>query len=392
MQISEKFLYSYVRSCERVLEQYEYQEPFARFLTRFFKENKQMGSRDRKIVSRFCYNYFRIGYLAENLPFIDRLVLAEYLCETSSTLVKTENPILANSQDKSTEEKLKIVSEQLEQSVDSIFPDFEYLSEGIDRSYFLSKQLIQPDLHLRVKRSYVKFVCSFLDKQKISYELIEPNVLILANQTQISNFKKLEGMYEVQDLSSQHTIELFPTLEANEVWWDACAGAGGKALMLLDQYPATQMLLSDVRQSILKNLNSRFTLAEIESPYSLQVIDLSQSGAALAGKFSFDGVILDVPCSGSGTWSRTPEMKLQWNTTDIEKYTNLQKEIVSNSVPYLKENGHLIYITCSVFRQENEEIVEFIQSELGLKLEEKKILKGYETKADTLFAARFVNS
>lgn len=390
MKISEKYLYSYIRSCERILKEYEYHEPFARFITRFYKENKQMGSRDRKIVSRFCYNYFRIGFLASDLPFLERLVLAEYLCEESSTLVEVENPTLATSITKTTFEKLQIIVDKLELTIESIFPDYDHLSIGIDRIAFLSQQLVQPDLYLRVQRKHVKTVCQFLDKEKILYQLIEPNTLVLANQTQVNRYKKIEGMFEVQDLSSQRTIDLFPILQSNEVWWDACAGAGGKALMILDKYPTTQMLLSDVRHTILKNLNQRFTLAEIESPYSLQVIDLSTSNANLIGKFSFDGIIVDVPCSGSGTWSRTPEMKLQWNSEDIEKYTSLQKSIVTNAVPYLKQQGYLMYITCSVFRQENEEIVEFIQTDLGLKLEDKEILKGYENNADTLFVARFV--
>jgi 16S rRNA (cytosine967-C5)-methyltransferase len=68
----------------------------------------------------------------------------------------------------------------------------------------------------------------------------------------------------------------------------------------------------------------------------------------------------------------------------------LQQDITRNVVKYLKPGKPLIYITCSVFKAENEDMVDFMVKELGLKLEEQKVLNGYEHKADTMFAARLV--
>jgi 16S rRNA (cytosine967-C5)-methyltransferase len=67
----------------------------------------------------------------------------------------------------------------------------------------------------------------------------------------------------------------------------------------------------------------------------------------------------------------------------------LQKKIVSNAIPQLQKGGSFIYITCSVFRKENEEVVDFIKENFDLNLEEKEVLKGYDKKADTMFVARF---
>ncbi len=100
-------------------------------------------------------------------------------------------------------------------------------------------------------------------------------------------------------------------------------------------------------------------------------------------------IIADVPCTGSGTWARTPEQLLYFRKEQIEKYTSLQKKILQNVIPHLKKGGHLLYVTCSVFKKENEEIVTFIQEELHLTLINMEILKGYEMKADTMFAALF---
>jgi 16S rRNA (cytosine967-C5)-methyltransferase len=71
----------------------------------------------------------------------------------------------------------------------------------------------------------------------------------------------------------------------------------------------------------------------------------------------------------------------------ISEYASLQKKILSNAIPHLLPGGYLFYITCSVFKKENEDAVEFIQQEFSLQLIKMEVLKGYDIKADTMFAA-----
>ena len=97
----------------------------------------------------------------------------------------------------------------------------------------------------------------------------------------------------------------------------------------------------------------------------------------------------DAPCSGSGTWGRTPEQLYFFNEAQIISYAKLQANILQNVIPALKKGGHLLYITCSVFQAENEAIVKLIQEEQGLTLIKAELLKGYEEKGDTMFAALF---
>ena len=104
---------------------------------------------------------------------------------------------------------------------------------------------------------------------------------------------------------------------------------------------------------------------------------------------SFDIIITDVPCSGSGTWSRTPEQLYYFNPAEIDRYSALQKKIVQHAIPRLKPGGFLLYCTCSVFKKENEEIVQYIQQQHALQLLKKELLTGYDQKADTLFGAVF---
>src|SRR5699024_9689267 len=103
----------------------------------------------------------------------------------------------------------------------------------------------------------------------------------------------------------------------------------------------------------------------------------------------FDGIILDAPCSGSGTWGRTPEMLSRFNEAQLEQYAQLQKEILDNVIKHIKPGKPLIYITCSVYVEENEQIVKYLET-AGLTLEKMQYFKGYDKRGDTLFAARLI--
>ena len=153
-----------------------------------------------------------------------------------------------------------------------------------------------------------------------------------------------------------------------------------------DHFTNVHLTVSDVRESILINLHKRFAKAGIKN-YDCFVGDVSSPNFSIQKKF--DLVICDAPCSGSGTWSRTPEQLYFFKKEKIGNYASLQKKIVSNAVKALKKNGCFLYITCSVFKKENEEVVEFIKSNHSLQLIEMRYLKGYDQKADTLFAALF---
>jgi 16S rRNA (cytosine967-C5)-methyltransferase len=102
--------------------------------------------------------------------------------------------------------------------------------------------------------------------------------------------------------------------------------------------------------------------------------------------------VADVPCSGSGTWARTPEQISQFDERSIEDYSILQRKILSNLIPQLAPNGYLLYLTCSVFAQENEEKVNYLMQKHSLISVEKRMIKGYLHRADSMFAALFQRS
>ncbi|MDQ7949858.1 MAG: RsmB/NOP family class I SAM-dependent RNA methyltransferase, partial [Pedobacter sp.] len=150
-----------------------------------------------------------------------------------------------------------------------------------------------------------------------------------------------------------------------------------------------QLLVSDIRTNSLNNLQERFQLAGIKK-YQLKQMDLLQDNTQILHHYEFDGILLDAPCSGSGTWGRTPEMLYFFEEYKIDNYVKLQKAIASNVIQYLKPGKPLIYMTCSVFKAENEDVVDYLIENFGLKLEQKELIKGYGQKADSMFVARLI--
>jgi 16S rRNA (cytosine967-C5)-methyltransferase len=227
-----------------------------------------------------------------------------------------------------------------------------------------------------------------LEKNEILFEELSSQTLALPNGTNLQQLKSLDGDYEVQDWASQQSLNEV-SVPPKSSWWDCCAASGGKSLLLLDKESNIKLLVSDVRLSILRNLDERFDKADVKTYYRKKILDLSKPVDHIMGEERFDGIIVDAPCSGSGTWGRTPEMLQKFKTSEIENFSTLQKQIVKNVVPYLKSGKTLVYITCSVFAAENKEITQYITDHLGLELENQQAIIGYDKKADSMFVARF---
>jgi len=272
--------------------------------------------------------------------------------------------------------------------LEDIFPWSKLLSAGIDKNAFLKSFFTQPDLFIHVHNGYDHLVKAELTKAEIVFKDEGNGCFALPNGTRLETIFPNQHWFEVQDHSSQQTAAYFRP-QKWEHWWDACAASGGKSLLLYEDEPTIKLVVSDIRESILANLDERFQNAGLKK-YQKKLLDLTQNNDQVLHDYEFDGIILDAPCSGSGTWGRTPEMIAQFNPQKIEFFQRLQQNIAGNVVKYLKPGKPLVYITCSVFKGENEDVVNFLISELGLKLQEMKVLTGYESKADTMFVARLI--
>jgi 16S rRNA (cytosine967-C5)-methyltransferase len=382
-----------LRTFLKVLDTYPADRPITKFLPEFFKKNKQMGSTDRRSASRLLYNYFRLGRALSDRTPEQRLFLAEFLCTS------VDNPFLhhfrADLNEKiylSLDEKIRYAEENEGLVLNEVFPFTSHLSDGIEVRKFLSSLFIQPDLFIRINPSSLSLVLKIIQESTIEFKQIGDYTIALPNGTNLgllfpdSNYSVKP--YEVQDLSSQHTLNYFKP-NRYEHWWDACAASGGKSLLLFSEQPDIKLVVSDIRASVLENLDERFIAAGLRT-YQKKLIDLTTNPDPELHHYEFDGIILDAPCSGSGTWGRTPEMISQFSEFKIKGFQNLQNTIAGNVLKYLKSGKPLIYITCSIFREENEDVVNYLLSEYGMKLEALELINGYTLKADTMFVARLI--
>ncbi|MES2872298.1 MAG: RsmB/NOP family class I SAM-dependent RNA methyltransferase [Bacteroidota bacterium] len=381
-----------LRTFLRVLENYKEDRPLSKFLPEFFRKNKQMGSNDRRSASRLLYNYFRIGNALREKSIEERLFIAEFLCTgVDNPFLEHFRPDLNQKISLLLEEKIVFLATEYGFKLAEIFP-FGHLSKGIDQSEFFKSFFIQPDLYIRIHPGKVDEVISAFGKTAVPFRQIGQYTLSLPNGTNLYNIFPDDEFptkpFEVQDLSSQQTLKYFKP-NRYENWWDACAASGGKSLLLFSEQPDIKLVVSDIRESVLENLDERFINAGLRT-YQKKILDLTENPDPVLHHYQFDGIILDAPCSGSGTWGRTPEMISQFFDHKIQGFQNLQKTIASNVIRYLKPGKALIYITCSVFKEENEDVVQHLISEHGLQLESQEILRGYESKADTMFASRLI--
>lgn len=379
-----------IRSFEQAFAKYDGVLPLHRFLFTYFKMHKQMGSSDRRWVTRYLYSFFRLGNALKNEDQLLRLAIGDFLCNQNLSLVVSHYlPQFADQVVLPVEAKLTLIKELYPDfDLNDVFPFKEELSDGIDNTSFLQSFFIQPDLFLRVKSGAQQQLAGILEEAGVAVKEINDQTLALPNGTKLETLLPDNKNYHVQDLSSQGTAEFFRP-QTYDYWWDCCAASGGKSLLLHDMEPKIQLLVSDVRENSLHNLDDRFMTAGIKK-YQKKVLDLQQNNDPDLHNYTFDGIILDAPCSGSGTWGRTPEMLWHFETYKIDYFSKLQKNIATNVIKYLKPGKPLIYITCSVFRQENEEVISYLTENLPVTVESMQAIKGYNDKADTMFVARLI--
>lgn len=378
-----------LRAFEQILNTYDGNLPLHRFLPGYFKQNKQMGSSDRRWATRHIYSFFRLGKALPNLPREERLCIADFLChETLSAVVAQNLPSLQSDIQLPLGEKIKIIAEKYPDfNLDDVFPFGDELSEGINKIEFFTSFFRQPDLFIRAASADVKSIITTLEAADITVNQVSETALALPNGTKLETVLK-EGTYQVQDLSSQYTGTYFEPNKWDK-WWDCCAASGGKSLLLHSLEPVVELLVTDLRESVLMNLDERFRLAGIRK-YHKKELDLLKNNDQVLHHYQFDGIILDAPCTGAGTWGRTPEMLTFFEEKKINQFAAIQKAIGPNVVKYLKPGKPLIYITCSAFAAENEAVVQHLTDTLPLTLEKMEVIKGYQNNADTMFVARLI--
>jgi 16S rRNA (cytosine967-C5)-methyltransferase len=386
---------SYFNKTVSLIQQYKGVMPLASYLRQYFALNKKHGSKDRKFISHLCYCFYRLGGSLNEMEVEERLKIAVFLCnDEAGDWDSLFDELWLINWDKDINKRIEFIqSVPVRFSVEDIFPWKDELSEGIiDPMAFSLSHLRQPDLFLRIRPGKEKPVMEKLSASDIPFHAVNSSCLVLPNASKVDTILKVDEEVVIQDYSSQRIADFLLTLlpdigNTGAKVWDACAASGGKSILATDLLPKIQLTVSDVRLSILQNLKKRFERAGIKQ-YKSFVTDLTTNPKVPDSGFQL--IICDAPCSGSGTWGRSPEHSYFFSPEKIDHYAELQKRIVDNAVPHLANKGYFLYITCSVFKKENEEVVRYLQQQFPfLQLKKQEMLNGYEHKADSLFAALF---
>jgi 16S rRNA (cytosine967-C5)-methyltransferase len=156
------------------------------------------------------------------------------------------------------------------------------------------------------------------------------------------------GAFEIQDLASQ-LVGLACTPQPGETWWDACAGEGGKTLHLADLMSNKGLVwATDRHTGRLANLQRRFARAKL---FNYRAVPWD-GGPRLPTKAKFDGILVDAPCSGVGTWQRNPHARWTTSPDDVRELAAVQLALLQRLAGSLKPGGRLIYAVCTLTRSE----------------------------------------
>lgn len=360
------------------------QMPADRVLAGFFRQNHRCGSRDRAFISETVYAMLRFwGFLRRYLPDTRReeietgsirlteAELTALLCagafindDTSSAAalaglyrMNTLPRALNNPTARANQMADYFGCSELRLADRDLLPQWaaDKLPENLDKEKFMNLLTVRPPMWIRMQSADRDAV---LTELTVSGASVEPHQILkdaFAVRTKVNLFS-LEtyrsGKFEIQDLASQ-CVSIVAAPKPGERWLDPCAGAGGKSLHLAQLMNRKGCVVAgDIREAKLEDLRRRARRAGFPN-----IQTRAHNGGVWKGRHLFDGVLVDAPCSCSGVWRRNPGAQWKLKPTDIDELSATQEQILDNYADALRENGVLVYATCSLFDAENSAVV-----------------------------------
>lgn len=346
-------------------------------LSYFFRQNRDLGTKDRAFVAETAYGVLRrLRFLVavsqsetDEAPDPRKLVLA-YLIKIQGMGVQK----LSESLDEQQKEwAVEIKAKQVDKNdlvVQADVPDWlwEKLTAqyGEQEALTIARSMHQAaslDLRVNTLKGNREETLKQLIEQNTSVNNIEttpyaPTGIRMPLRMNISKHKLFtEGKIEVQDEGSQILSYLVGPKRGMMVA-DMCAGAGGKTLAMGAMMKNTGRLYAfDVSEKRLSSLSQRLKRSGL-SNMMIQRINNENDAKLKRLKGKFDRVLVDAPCSGMGTLRRNPDLKWRQKPNDVEELNALQSSILQSAAKLVKAGGRLIYATCSLLKEENELMAE----------------------------------
>lgn len=322
-------------------------------LTETYRRRRELGSRDRRLVSQAVFSYFRWrGWLA-HLPLPRAAAVAASLDgkEPNPVLDRLAGGPLAPLGALPLAERMAAVAPLLggTPELTDLMPDgfAETLPPDTDLPRLIESLQTRPPTWLRARHSRRDEVLRQLARAECPAERDArmPDAIRCPEGVARDALDKLTGrIAEIQDIASQ-AVGLACAARREERWWDACAGSGGKTLHLADlMEDRGELVAGDVRPAILEELERRVRKA------GFQCIRKLRPGKTVDGLF--DGVLVDAPCSGYGTWSRNPDMRWRSAATLPAELQPVQARILDEAASVVRSGGRLVYAVCTFTRRE----------------------------------------
>ena len=375
-------------------------KPADRIIASYFKLNKKYGSKDRKFLYEMVFSFFRwLGWTrflisSDNLHPRDiftgikdkellLVLLGSSLLDSTagkemllcwmdefhlehSYMKEFESAVKLKDKTSVFKKFLKSFSVNKEITFDQLIPDWVYskIPESTNKDKFVEYCQTRPPIWLRLQTSDTSAFFNELKENNVKYavhESITNAVSIIESEKSLYNYDSFQkGQFEIQDIASQ-IIGLTASPKPGQRWWDCCAGGGGKTLQLANlMQNKGRIIASDIREYKLEDLKKR---ARRDGLFNIECRPWDGSLLRKRKTESFDGVLIDSPCSCSGTWRRNPDAKWHLKASDVEEINSIQKQLIRNAGPAVKSGGTLIYATCSFFEEENISVVNDFLSE-----------------------------
>jgi 16S rRNA (cytosine967-C5)-methyltransferase len=331
--------------------------PLDLFMSHYFRAHKALGPKDRGVIAETIYAMIRWQGLID------------YICEKP---ISWEKRLEIYNQGKLESYKR---DETIPLHVRLSFPKF--LFELVERSHGPEKAIHlcrtsngQAPTTIRVNPSKITRE-ALLERWGALYHISpckhSPYGIIFhkkINFFSLAEFK--EGLFEVQDEGSQLLAGLLKA-EPGQLIMDYCCGSGGKTLAFAPLMENKgQIYLHDIRRHALMECRKRLRRAGIQNA---QIIESENDAKLKKLKKKMNWVLVDAPCSGTGTMRRNPEMKWNFTPETLPRLVGLQRSIFEKALSFMRPDGRIIFATCSILNEENQEQLTHFLKTYELKIE-----------------------
>jgi 16S rRNA (cytosine967-C5)-methyltransferase len=341
---------------ERIIAACDAENPADKVLREHLKAERDILPSDARAVSQTVFNYFRwCGWLDLNAPMNLQIRKARELAANFATDPNSFSDASL---------------------VERVAP--AWLREEMEITPAWARAIqSEPKLWLRAKPGQGRVLREKLGAAKLEKALLPDAIHYKGEEDLFQRAEFHGGEFEIQDIASQ-AVGWLCAPKAGEIWWDACAGEGGKTLHLSALMQNKGLIWSSDRAEWrLKNLKRRAARAQVFN-FRSAVWD---GGAKLPTKTKFDGVLVDAPCSGVGTWQRNPHARWTTALQDVNELVAIQKLLLANVAPSVKPGGKLIFSVCTLTRSETTEVVAGFNAKFAAEFEPMELPKISESQS-----------